>query len=94
MRRRCRLRGHRFPQSEQDNGLKFFQSGGTKLTEKFERELDDEFDVVAESGELDFPEISDTASDRLEMYSAAILKLVSKRHAGREADRPGLRMDP
>ena len=61
-----------------DNGLKFFQSGGTKLTEKFERELDDEFDVVAESGELDFPEISDTASDRLEMYSAAILSSFPK----------------
>ncbi len=61
-----------------DNGLKFFQSGGTKLTEKFERELDNELDVVAESGELDFPEISDTASDRLEMYSAAILSSFPK----------------
>ena len=61
-----------------DNGLKFFQSGGTKLTERFERELDDALDAVAEPGEWKFPEITDTASGRLEKYSNAILSSFPK----------------
>lgn len=61
-----------------DNGLKFFQTGGGKPSESFERALDEGLDEIAEPVEMDFSKVADAAADRLELYVAAILEAFPK----------------
>ncbi len=62
-----------------DNGLKFFQTGGAKPSESFERELDEELDSADEPVESDFPEVADSAADRVELYVSAVLESFPRR---------------
>jgi phosphoglucosamine mutase len=55
-----------------DNGIKFFQSNGTKPSESFELELDNSVGGVAAPKETDFPAIEDGFTEKTELYVSRV----------------------